>query len=72
MIFEVEPDSPAKTAGLVVGDILVTFAKSPVTGHSDLYRLLTKDIIGKPTEMEILRAEKLLKLKITPNENVTQ
>ena len=72
MIFEVEPDSPAKKAGLVVGDILVTFAKSPITRHNDLYRLLTKGIIGKPTEMSILRAEKLLKLTITPAEDETQ
>jgi S1-C subfamily serine protease len=68
MVFEVEPDSPAKKAGLVVGDILVTFANSPITGHNDLYRLLTKDVIGKQIEMEILRAEKLVKLTVTPNE----
>lgn len=68
MIFEVEPDSPAKKAGLVVGDILITFAKSPITGHNELYRLLTKGVIGKQIEMEILRAEKLIKLTVTPNE----
>ena len=72
MIFEVEPDSPAKRAGLVVGDILVTFAGSPITRHNDLYRLLTRDIIGKPTDMEILRAEKLVKLTITPTQDETQ
>jgi len=72
MIFEVEPDSPAKRAGLVVGDILVTFGKSPITRHNDLYRLLTKDIIGKQIEIEILRAEQLVKLTITPNEVETQ
>jgi len=72
MIFEVEPGSPAKKAGLVVGDIFVTFAKSPITGHNDLHRLLTKDIIGKPIEITILRAEKLVKLTVTPTENETQ
>ena len=68
LILEVEPDSPAKRAGLVVGDILVTFGKSPITSHNDLYRLLTKDAIGKPTDIGILRAERLVKLSITPNE----
>lgn len=72
MIFEVEPDSPARKAGLVVGDILVSFAKSPITGHNDLYRLLTKDIIGKPIEIGVLRAEMLIKLTVTPTENETQ
>jgi S1-C subfamily serine protease len=69
MIFEVETDSPAKKAGLVVGDIVVKFAQAPITGHDDLYRLLTKDVIGKPIEIEILRAEKLVRLTIIPSEN---
>lgn len=72
MILEVETDSPAKKAGLVVGDILVTFAKSPIPGYKDLYRLLTKDVIGKSTEMGILRAEKLVKLTVTPTEDGTE
>jgi len=72
MIFEVEIDSPAKKAGLVVGDILITFSKSPIARHNDLYRLLTKDIIGKPIEIEILRAERLVKLSVTPTEDETQ
>ena len=72
MILEVETDSPAKKAGLVVGDILVTFAKSPITGHNDLYRQLTKDVIGRSTEMSILRAEKLVRLAVTPTEDGPQ
>jgi S1-C subfamily serine protease len=72
MILEVETDSPAKRAGLVVGDIVVTFAKSPIAGHNDLYRLLTKDIIVKSTEMGIVIALKLVYLTITPTENDEQ
>ena len=72
MILEVESDSPAKKAGLVVGDILVAFGKKHISGHNDLYRLLTKDIIGKSTEIGILRAEKLINLTITPTEDATQ
>jgi len=72
MILEVESDSPAKKAGLVVGDIVVSFAKSPIIGHNDLYRRLTKDAIGKSTEISILRAEKLIKLTITPTEDKNQ
>jgi len=72
LILEVEPDSPARKAGLVVGDILVTFDKTPITTHSDLYRRLTKDAIGKPVEIGALRAERLVKLTITPNEDEGQ
>jgi serine protease Do len=72
MIFEVEPDSPAKKAGLVVGDIIMKFGKSTITGHSDLYRQLTKDVIETPVEISILRAERLVTLTITPNEDEDQ
>ena len=72
LILEVETNSPAKKAGLVVGDILVAFDNSPITSHSDLYRLLTKDAIGKSIEMGVLRAEKPVKLKITPDEDESQ
>ncbi len=68
MILEVEPDSPARKAGLLVGDILVKFNKTPTTNHHDLYRLLTKDVIGKSFEIEILRAERPVNLTITPAE----
>ena len=72
LILEVEPDSPAKKAGLVVGDILVTFDKSPIASHNELYRRLTKDVIGKPIELGVLRAEKLVRITIVPNEDVGQ
>ena len=72
LILEVETDSPAKKAGLVVGDILITFDNSPITSHSGLYRRLTKDAIGRPIEIGILRAERLVKLTITPNEDEDQ
>jgi len=71
MIVEVEPDSPARKAGLLVGDILVTFNKTPITSHHDLYRLLTKDAIGKSAEIGVLRAEKLVRLTIAPSEDET-
>ncbi len=72
LVLEVETDSPAKRAGLLIGDILVTFDKTPITSHNDLYRRLTKDAIGKSIDIGVLRAEKLLKLTITPTEDTPQ
>ena len=69
MILEVDPDSPARKAGLAIGDIVVKFNKTPISGHHDLYRLLTKDVIGKPVEIDILRAEKLVRLTTSPTED---
>ena len=69
MIVEVEPGGPAKKAGLLVGDIVVGFNNSAVTSHRDLYILLTKDTIGKSVDVSVLRAEKLVKLSISPSED---
>jgi S1-C subfamily serine protease len=67
MVFWVEKDSPAKKAGLALGDIIVKFDEKPVTNVFDLPNLLTEEVIGKKTKLGILRGEKLINLTITPS-----
>jgi serine protease Do len=66
MIFSVEPGSPARKAGLAMGDVLVKFNNKPVTDFYDLPRLLAEDVIGKETKLTIIRRENLLELTIVP------
>jgi len=66
MIFNVEPGSPARKAGLAMGDVIVKFNDKPVTEFYDLPRLLGEDIIGKETKLTIIRRETLLETTITP------
>jgi serine protease Do len=66
MVFSVERGSPAKKAGLTMGDVIIAFNGKPVTDFYDLPRILADDIIGKETEISILREEKLMTLTITP------
>jgi S1-C subfamily serine protease len=66
MIFSVEQGSPAKKAGLTMGDVIVKFNNKPVTDFYDLPRLLADDVTGKETKIAILRGEKLMTLTITP------
>ena len=47
MIFSVEAGSPARKAGLAMGDVLVKFNDKPVTDFYDLPRLLAEDVIGQ-------------------------
>jgi S1-C subfamily serine protease len=68
MVFSVERGSPARKAGLTMGDVIVAFNGKPVTDFYDLPRILADDIIGKETEIAILRGEKLVTLTITPTE----
>ncbi len=68
MIFSVERGSPARQAGLVMGDVLVKFDGKPIVDFYDLPRLLTEDVIGKETKLTVLRREKLLEFDIVPTD----
>jgi len=66
MIFSVESGSPARKAGLAMGDVLVKFNGKPVTDFYDLPRLLAEDVIGKETKLTVIRRENLVELTIVP------
>jgi serine protease Do len=66
MIFSVETGSPARKAGLAMGDVLVKFNDKPVTDFYDLPRLLSEDVIGKETKLTIIRRESLIETTIFP------
>ena len=66
MIFSVEANSPARKAGLAMGDVLVKFNGKPVTDFMDLPRLLAEDVVGKETNLTIIRRETLLEATVTP------
>ena len=66
MIFSVEPGSPARKAGLTMGDVLVKFNGKSVTDFYDLPRLLAEDVINKETKLTIIRRENLIEVTIVP------
>ena len=66
MIFSVEQGSPARKAGLAMGDVLVKFNGKPVNDFYDLPRLLVEDVIDKETKLTIIRREKLIEITIVP------
>jgi serine protease Do len=66
MIFSVESGSPARKAGLTMGDVLVKFNSKPVTEFSDLPRMLAEEVIGKETKLTIIRRENLIETTIIP------
>ena len=69
LVVSVEPDSPATTAGLRDGDIVLAFGGEAVTGIDDLLRCLTDDCIGRPLPMTILRTGRRRQLTIVPSES---
>lgn len=68
LITGVENPSPAFSANLQQGDILIEFDGNPIQTFSSLFRLLTGDIIYKTSRIKVLRQGILLELDILPEE----
>ncbi len=62
----VSPDSPASKAGLKEGDRVLEIAGDPVKNLTAYMALLGKLTPGKPVEYVILRKDKKMTIKITP------
>ncbi|HJU12722.1 MAG TPA: trypsin-like peptidase domain-containing protein, partial [Candidatus Binataceae bacterium] len=69
LIVSMEPGSPAETAGLKTGDVIVGLAGKPVGSIDDLQRLLSDDCVGIPIDIDIVRTTEILKLRIIPAES---
>src|SRR5690606_38771163 len=67
-IVSIEPDSPARAAGLLTGDIIVAFDGNPVESIDDLHRRLTADRIGIASRIDVLRGTVLRTFTVTPSE----
>lgn len=65
LLVGIEPDSPAAQAGLLVGDILVGIAGSPVNDHDELLAALTGEAVGKAVEVQILRGGQSVTVQAT-------
>lgn len=68
IVLSVEQNTPAKKAGVAVGDIIVAINSKKVENYNDLFRALNGDLIGKEIELSVYRGEKKTKLSITPRE----
>lgn len=65
---EVVPNSPAETAGLRDGDLILDVDGQPVGDASDLQRLMVGETIGRPLPIRVLRVGEVRDLTIVPVE----
>ncbi len=68
LVRAVEPGSPAKAAGVAMGDVILTLGDARATDEYELHKALSGEVIAKPLPLKILRAEKVAELRITPRE----
>ena len=68
MVRSVEPGSPARTAGVAIGDVIVRLGDSKAPDEYELHKALSGDTVGKAVALQVLRGEKLTELTVTPKE----
>src|SRR5438309_7592039 len=69
LVVSVEKDSPARSAGLREGDIIVGFNERPIATIHDLHKMLVSEQIGIPAKLVIIRHTEKLELSILPAES---
>jgi len=68
IVLEVEPESPAHKAGMVIGDILVSLEGKPVTNLENVQSHLSAENIGKALAAKIVRGGAVQNLSIIVSE----
>jgi len=68
LVRSVEAGSPAKAAGLAIGDIILRLGSHQATDEYALHKALSKDVVGKQLSLLVLRTEKVTELRVTPAE----
>jgi S1-C subfamily serine protease len=69
LVVSFEGDSPARNAGVLMGDIIVGLDDSPIAGIDDLHKLLTEDRIGRKSSLVVIRRTEKLGLEVVPRES---
>jgi S1-C subfamily serine protease len=70
IVLEVEPDSPANKAGLVIGDIIVAIDGQPVARLEDIHSRLQGAAIGKNLTLGFVRGGALQETTVAVSERI--
>jgi S1-C subfamily serine protease len=72
LVVSFEGNSPARSAGLREGDIIVGLDDHPIAGIDNLHKLLTEDRIGRKSVLVVIRGTDKLDLEVIPEESRSQ
>jgi S1-C subfamily serine protease len=65
LILNVEKASPAESAGMLLGDLLVSLNSTPIEKIEDLQFFCASGVIGKPVTARLIRAGAPIELSVT-------
>jgi S1-C subfamily serine protease len=72
LVASVEVQSPAESAGLREGDVIVGYDDHPVPGIDALHQLLTEDKVGVVAQVTVLRRSEKRIISVVPQESRRQ
>jgi S1-C subfamily serine protease len=67
-VVDVSQGSPAQRAGLRAEDLIIELAGEPIERVDDVQRLMTREAIGRPMAIRVLRGDRWLDLEVSPIE----
>ncbi len=68
LVVSVESGGPADRAGVLIGDILITLADTPIRDIGDVHNLLDPEQVGNPLTAQMIRGGALVNRTITVGE----
>jgi S1-C subfamily serine protease len=66
LVMSVEKGSPAETAGLREGDLIVAYGEKPISGVDDLHRFPTEEQVGVESPLTLIRLTEKIVTMIVP------
>jgi S1-C subfamily serine protease len=72
LVSQVAPSSPAETAGLLIGDLIVGFDGEAVQDGEELVMRLRGDRVGRTLPLTVLRGGAALDVSVTIGERPTR
>ncbi len=68
LVMSTEDGSPARKAGLMMGDMIILFDDQPVTDIDDLQRMLAEKPIGEVARITAIRRTEMISVEVRPVE----
>jgi S1-C subfamily serine protease len=68
LVVSIDPDGPAARAGLLVGDIVMTWNTKPIDRVRDVMHLLGAESVGASVELQLVRGGAPMALKVALGE----
>jgi S1-C subfamily serine protease len=64
MVVSVDPDGPAREAGILIGDVIVELDGAPLPGPRSLLAKLTTESVGNVAQLKLLRAGQIATARV--------